>query len=922
MMMRIRVRGLVTYGFVALSAGCTQVYTQPAAAPAGSPQASAKPDSSDTKKAPFKKWDEVLKDTEKREGFFDTHLKRDNTLYMEIDPARLGEDFGLVMHFSKGVGVFNAHDGLPLSNTQLMRFTREGDKLYLIHMNANFTADAGSAMRRSLDENVGNSVVEDFAIESVNEETGALLIDVTSLFVSDYSGVTNRIKVYYGNKPVSVDKDRSWVDAVQAFPDNIEVDAALTLAATERPTSFGSRAGVSDYRSVPIGVRYSLFKLPEEPMQRRYADDRVGHFVDAQKDFSRDQEKDRFVRYVNRWRLEKKDDGAALSEPVEPIVYYIDRTVPVRYQKWVREGIEAWNKAYEAAGFKGAIVAKVAPTVEEDSTWSAEDIRYSTVRWSAAHQMGYAIGPSQTDPRTGELLNADILISSNFVVGYFNDWEQIAGPETLIERMDRAEELRRMMDPALAQYVCAYEIGKTQQLQFQHAALTALGVIDGTAPLPDEFLGPALRDLIMHEVGHTLGLRHNMKGSSAIPFERLNDTEYTRENGVTLSVMDYGAVNINPDRARQGDYVNEEVGAYDVWAIRYAYQPIYQNLGSSGLPMSGTPVTSPEAELPGLMRIAGESTELLNTYGTDEDVGSGSWGVDPMSNTWDLSADPFKWAEERARLIALVQPELEGRMIAEGEGYARLRGAIQSLIGERWLSLRTVVRLVGGIDQVRDHRGQPGARSPFTPVSAERQREALAFLVDQAFDEDAWNFEAGILNKLPPNRFFDWSVRFGAGGAVDFPVHQQVIAIQTRILSDLLNTARLTRIIDNSVRMPENGEAYSVAELMGTLTGSIFSELGAAPRAPRNANSFRRNLQRKLLDQYVALLMGERPSANYPTPPEDARSLARYELKRLAERMEGALQAGGLDTVNTAHLEESVARIERALEASMSVEVG
>ncbi|NIP83108.1 MAG: DUF5117 domain-containing protein, partial [Gemmatimonadetes bacterium] len=527
---------------------------------------------------PFKPYAEVLKDTEKHEGLFTVHVKRDAAMFLEIGPEQLDRDFGMVMHYSRGTGVYNLHDGLRVGGTRLIRWRRHGDRVYLVEVNPRFTATEGSAMRASLDDNTGHSILAAFDIQAEHDSTKAVVIEATPFFVSDYADLGDGLKGYHGNKPVGFDKDRSYLDRVQTFPENVEIDALLTFKTSDRPT-FSSGAGVSDYRSIPVGLRYSLFALPDEPMRRRLADDRVGYFLSAQRDFSRDRLPDPYVRYVNRWRLEKKDPAARVSEPVEPIVYYIDRSVPAEYRVYVKEGIEAWNKAFEAAGFRNAIMAKEAP---DDPSWSAEDIRYSTVRWTAAHEMGYAIGPSQVDPRTGEILNADILVSSTFVTGWANEWAVLAGPVAMVLGEEAAAEagyfgglwgqlmaleaLARDLPADMRDRLCMAAIGKAHQLGFQHAALGALGVIDGTAPMPDGYLRDAIRDLIMHEVGHTLGLRHNFKASSAVPFHRLNDRDFTRRNGVSVSVMDYNATNIASDPAAQGYFVNPEVGAYDVWA--------------------------------------------------------------------------------------------------------------------------------------------------------------------------------------------------------------------------------------------------------------------------------------------------------------------------------------------------------------------
>jgi len=899
---------------IALSA-CVQVYPpESGPQPAQGSQASAQASAQDGKeqKSPFKPYDEVLKDTRKIDGFFTLHLHRDRSLFLELTPDQLDQDFGLMMHYSRGVGDFNLHDGLPaLGNTRLMRFTRVGDKILLVHRNDRFTARPETPMANSLADNVGHSIVAAFDIKSEHEETKNLVIDATDFFVSDYSNEAEFLKFWYGNKPVRFDKKLSYVDEVKGFPQNVEIDALLTFSANDYPRYGGP--GVSDYRSIPLGMRFSLFELPEEPMQPRHADDRVGHFLHAVKDFSRDQKNDPFVRFVERWRLEKQDPDAALSEPVKPIVFYIDRSVPAEYSKYVRAGIELWNEAFEAAGFKNAIVAKDAPSPEEDPNWSAEDIRYSTVRWTAAHNMGYAIGPSQTDPRTGEILNADVLISSTWVRSWLWDWEELGDATMLLERFNEAERFRRSLRPELAARLCMVGMGKSHQLGLGHALLLGLDVLPAGAPMPEDYLGDAIIDLVLHEVGHTLGLRHNFKSSAGIPFERLHDKSYTDEHGVALSVMDYAPVNVSPDPEQQGMYWNNTPGPYDVWAIRYAYTPVYEHQlagatnGSNG---ASATLASTEAELPVIRKIAEEVADPDHVYNTDEDNWLGPWAVDPLTNAYELGSDPVAYARERATLVERVRPRLEGKLIADGDGYQRLRAATNRLIFERYIAMLPVTKTVGGIYFHRDHKGDPNARDPFVPVAAQKQREAVRLIVDQAFDEDAFQFDAATLNKLAPNRFLHWGT--GSAAPVDFAAHDLVDAIQSSLLVQLLNPIRVGRMIDNELRTP--GDAYTAAELYNQVTEAVWSELSG--NRARDVTSFRRNLQRSHVDHLIAVMLDDSPAV-----PEDARSLSRLHLKRIANRVEGALGQGNLDDFTQAHLEETHARIERALKAQFAIEV-
>jgi hypothetical protein len=899
---------------------------------------------------PPEPWEKAIKDTEAIEGYFTFHRKKDGSLLLEIPLDRLESEFGLVLHLSRGVGDFNIQQGLPLSRTQLMKLRRVADKVHLVRLNPRFVADKASAYDTALQTNLGHSVMAALKIKSEHAKTKSLLVDATEFLLSDYANLSRWLSGYFGRKPVSLAKDRSYVGRVQGFPRNVEIDAELTFTASDPPQASGGY-GVADTRSIPVGVRFSMFELPETTMTPRFADDRVGHFLTARWDFSRDRETVPYLRYVNRWRLEKREPTADMSEPVTPIVYYVDRSVPAAYRQYVKEGIEAWNKAFEAAGYRNAIVAMDPP---EDESWSAEDLRFSTVRWTPSYNMGYAIGPSQTDPRTGEILNADVLIWDGIVRGWLLQYQNIgpaagslapgagnlapgearsatlrSGPtrelgegtelDRLIAQYRDGVVLRESLPPDLAARVCLAGVGKTQQAAFARTVLLALGEATSEEGLPEEYVGDAIRDLVMHEIGHTLGLRHNFKGSSGIPHEQLNDTEFTRRNGLTLSVMDYAPVNISPDRDQQGHYWNPEVGSYDVWAIRYAYEPMYEEektASASDAPTANErrPLTDPEQELEALRRIAAQGADPLHTYGTDEDNWLGSFAIDPYTNAWDLGSDPLAYAQDRAAIVARVQPRLEERLVEQGEGYQRLRSAMISLIFERYLSLLPITKTVGGIEFVRDHKGDPSGRPPFTPVSGERQREAVEFLVDQAFSEGSFPFDPELLNKLAPNRFNHWGM--GIQLPVDFPAHSYVSLIQQVLLGELLAPPRLWRLIDNETRVSSGDRPYRVSDLFTSLTDAIWSELGGEGRSAQAPDSFRRNLQRAHLRRLSSLLLDD-GGAGPVAAPEDARSLARQELKRLSTRMGTLLRGRSLDAMTRAHLEESKARIDRVLEASL-----
>jgi hypothetical protein len=364
--------------------------------------------------------------------------------------------------------------------------------------------------------------------------------------------------------------------------------------------------------------------------------------------------------------------------------------------------------------------------------------------------------------------------------------------------------------------------------------------------------------------------------------------------------MDYAPANIASDPSRQGHFYNNEVGSYDVWAIKYGYMPI-------------PGATSSDAELPELARIAGQSAEPLLTYGTDEDNWLGPYAVDPQTSAWELGEDPVKWAADRVALVKRVEPALERRLIRPGDGYQRLRGAITSLLFERYSALYPVTKTVGGLAFVRDHKGAANARPPFTPVPAERQRAAVALITESMLSEQAIRYEPELLNRLAPNRLSHWGTGYGAT-PVEFPANEMVGSLQELLLTDLLEPIRVARMINNESRVAA-GQAYTAAEMFRTLTDAIWSELDT-PARPRAVNAIRRTLQRSHIGALGRMLL---PAPVGPVLSEDARSLARQELEQVAARIRRADQGAISDPMTRAHLTENLAQAQRLLQATVAL---
>ncbi|HYM80219.1 MAG TPA: zinc-dependent metalloprotease [Candidatus Limnocylindria bacterium] len=848
------------------------------------------------KDKPYQEWKKVTKDAEVLSGFFTLYRKREN-LYLELPASQLDTPVLGIFSLARGIGSHFLLGGLPL-NDRVLEFQRNGDYVIVLEKNTRFVAPKGSPFEAARDLSHGHSVLAKLKIESVHDSSKALLVDFAPFLVSDLTDLGDGMRQAMNNKPARFDKDRSAITSAKVFPENVEIEALLTYAPGDRQGL--DLSSVPDDRYIPLTVHYSFSKLPDQPMMPRLADERVGNFLTVVKDFSHDNHESFWVRYANRWRLEKKDPNATLSEPVKPITFYIDHTVPVEYRPYIKKGVEAWRKAFEAAGFRDAIVAVDAPS---DPNWDPEDVRYSTIRWIVSHEPAFgAIGPSRRDPRTGEILDADILIEGAFVQNWRNAYRRYVGPDALAE----------MVQPTLGNWPsylpqdlrCDAQMGLADAGGLLRTALLVDGALPPGSPVPMEFLGEMLTWVTMHEVGHTLGLRHNFRSSTATPVDKLHDVSWTRQHGLTASVMDYLTPNIAADRSKQGDYFGTVVGDYDVWAIRYAHTP--------------TGAADPQADYAIMKKVAAESALPGHEYSTDDDTYP-AHALDPRTNIWDLSADPLSFARERSAYIAGLwkSGKLEDRIIgAEGE-YPVLRRAMDNLLGQYGQALGLSVKYVGGQHQFRTRRGQNGGGDPLVPIPAATQREALALISQRAFATDAFKVSPALLNRLGPDRWSHWGIPgpFAPQARVDYNLNDKVFAIQNALLGGLMNPSLMARVREAESRSPE---AFKLSELFDRLTSSLWSEVGGGVAGLRalEGPSTRRELQRAYVDRLAALVV-----APAPATPDDARALARLQLTRIDARARQTLAGEApLGDYTRAHLLESRARIKRALEAGRDIE--
>ncbi|MSR20842.1 MAG: DUF5117 domain-containing protein [Gemmatimonadetes bacterium] len=830
-------------------------------------------------------FDRMTEDATLQEGFFDTYLD-DGRLLFVVPEGRLGERFLMSFEASRGPGSGGIYGGTMLDQeARIVSFEKRQGRMLLVQHQNIYAAPEGSPEQRSIDLTFGSSVLATARIGATRDSTDHL-VDVYDWFVSDLSRVSEGMRGAVtaeggrgGGGGASLDESRSFLESVRSFPRNMTINSSLTF----RSGGAADLRSVPDSRFIPVTVHTRLLALPEVPMERRAADDRVGYFLNAQKDFSLDEGRDFFVRYVRKWRLECAGpaDRQGLCTPKQPITYYIDRTVPEEYRPAMIEAVEAYNEAFEQAGFRDAIRAELLP----DSA-DAEDIRYPTIRWNVSDPPGYsAIGPSVVDPRTGEILDADILMEGSMILGFRSAWRFQVSPATAVKEMLAAtpEELERL---AMGGEIASFGTEMISQGMFIRSLLQARGDLGPSEPVPMEYVNEAVKWVTMHEVGHTLGLRHNFRASVDTPNERLADTNWTRERGLVGSVMDYATPNIAPPGEPNGDFYIRGMGSYDRWAISYGYTP------------------NPErAE-----ELARQAAQPGHAYGTDEDT-RGPGALDPTVNTYDLGQDPLRWGMERAGTIRGTWRDVPTFALEDDASYAGATSVFASLLFQYGRALATGVKYIGGQYLYRDHVGDPGGRGPWENVPREKQIEALDFLVEYGFSQDAFELPAEVLQQFGANRWSHWDSDLTIRGRIDYPYQTEVLDLQRELLDQITTSMVFARIRDAEMKFGD-AEVLTIPELLESLSDAIWSEA----RAGRSVPSMRRDLQRAHLDRMIALVT-DAPSGT----PADARSVARMTLEDLGNDLTAAMGSRDLDAYTRAHLNESRVRIERALAAGLEL---
>ncbi|QLE42813.1 DUF5117 domain-containing protein [Nostoc sp. C052] len=880
---------------------------KPPEKPNAKPNSNAKP----AAKGELEPFDEVIKGTQKSGGLFTLYRNKEkNKIYLEIKPEQLNKNYLATATLESGIGERGIYSGMPLQDF-LFYFQRVDDKLHFAIRNVNFRTREGDPQVRSLMRSFSDSVLYTVSIKSIHPERKTILIDLGDLLLTDLAGLSLSLGV-----PGST--DQSYFGNAKAFPQNLEVESVLNFSGSvDRDSEVASFASLADNRGFTLRVHYSLSQLPDQDYRPRLADDRIGYFITAYQDLSKDDRGDSFVRYINRWHLEKEDPKAVISRPKKPIVFWIDNAVPLEYRDAMKEGVLMWNKAFLKAGFKDAIEVRQMP---DDATWDPADIRYNTIRWINTVDGYFAMGPSRVNPLTGEILDADILVDASFIRALKNEYRKIVQPSqtenrtTLsalmqnrllctngldaknngaTQKMPGQQGLLNRLSKMAGEYDLCYGMEAANQFAFGSLAMSLLPDTIATPDQVKEYINQYLRLIIAHEVGHTLGLRHNFRGSTLLPPQEMNNTEITKTKGLTTSVMDYIPPNIAPQGTKQGDYFPSMVGPYDEWAIKYGYTTIQ--------------TSTPLAEKPILEEIAAQSYKPELSYSTDEDV----YDLDPTADAWDNSSNVLLYSQWQLNNARVMWERIDKRFPMAGDSYSDVSERFSTVLGNYFQQIYYTTKYIGGQSFYRIHpseipSGVTQHRLPFEAVPVEEQRQALDTLQKYVFAEDALNFSPELLNKLAPSRWRHWGTSVQVG-RLDFPIHDLVLFMQGSVLRDLLSSDRLSRLKDIELKTPE-GKALTLPELFDTLQSGIWTEVIKPKGKPMKIASLRRGLQRQYLDILTGMVLRKE------NVPEDARTLAWYKLKQLDEKLKGV---NSEDEYTKAHLLETRDRIEKVLNAPL-----
>lgn len=757
-------------------------------------------------------WKVAVKDKKKTDGLFTLYQDSvSGSLQLYIKKSQVGKEFIYQSFSMGGPGSLFLNQNM-LRETWVFKIRKMYNRLDFMRCNTNFYYDSTNAVSKAANVDVGDAVF--YADKVIAEDSLGYLVNADGLFLSE------KLDPVKPNFPPNIppgllfnlgnfNADKSGYEKIRSFPNNTDVIVSLAYD-NPVPMNYGDKS-ITDARYVRVKMQHSFIEMPQNDYKPRFDDPRVGFFTSEMDDMTGTKATN-YYDVITRWNLVKKDPNATLSEPVEPIVWWVENTTPVELRQIILDAGAKWNEAFEKAGFKNAVIMKMMP---DTATWDPADIRYNVIRWVSS-DLGYAIGPSFINPRTGQILGADITIDYGFMGGILSE-QSLFKPTGFTSAEEGAPTNVR-------QNFMNCNIGRGLQMQYAAGNIMAEGMGASGAEL-DSLKKEFFTELVLHEMGHTMGLMHNMKASQMLSPDELNDKTITRKLGVMGSVMDYSTVNAALDHSKQGDYYTTKTGPYDWWAIEYGYSTY----------------ASPADESTGLQKILSRSTDPHLTFGNDADIAGFRSGIDPRVNTWDMSNDMVTYGTNRFKLVNELIGKLKDRYATDGSSYADLRWKYNMLLNQRYSMAIPLSRYIGGIYVDRSFTGQNPAVKPFTPVPASYQKKAMNVLNTYLFAPNAFNADAYLIPYLQKQRrgynFF--------GGTEDPKPEWNVLDMQMTVLAYLLNDVTLARINRTTLY----GNTYSCANVMNDITAMLFDA-----DIKTSVNLYRQNIQTEYVKMVAQIL--------------------------------------------------------------------
>jgi hypothetical protein len=788
----------------------------------------------------------VTREANTRNGLFKVH-RINNRLLFEVPRKELGKDILLVSEIAKttlGVG----YGGQALNN-RVLRWEKRDNRLLLRGMSYEIMAsDTTNPVVGAVNAANVQPIIAVFNVEAYGPDS-SMVVDVTRMFTQVPLELSPAQRI---SPRAQLDANRSFIERAVSFPDNVNVETTLTFnnppaqqgqgGGGNQPQRGGFGQNGTTAPSATVVMNYSFHKLPEVAMKPRLCDNRVGYFSMNVTDYSRPEHRSTERCFITRYRLEKKDAEAPISEPVKPIVYYIDANTPKQWVPWLIKGIEDWQPAFEAAGFKNAIIGKVAPN---DSDWSPEDARYSVIRWLPSTTEN-ASGPHVHDPRSGEILNAHIQFYHN------------------VQSLARS---------------------------WYYTQAAALDARARTFPLPDSLMGELIRYVAAHEVGHTLGFQHNMKASSAYAIDSIRNASFVKRMGHTPTLMDYSRFNYvaqPEDKIPVADLI-PKIGPYDLWATHWGYAPIEN-------------AKTPDDE-----------RRILDTWAREQDAKpylrfstSGAFGSDPGEETEAVGdIDAVKATELGMKNLKRGMQWLEQATVKPLEDFDELSQLYDRMVGQWRTEMGHVVNVIGGANSQEKYGSQPGPR--FTPLPAARQKAAMKYLADNAFQTPTFLIDQSILRRIE------------SVGEIN-----RIERAQAAVLTSVLNDARMSRLVEYQAMAENQDAAYSLGDMLGDLRKAVWSEFGSG--SPK-VDAYRRALQRTYVtqignkirppkddDQPAGFPGGPQRGPQAPAPNAgEIKNMLRGELRDLDKELASASEKAG-DRETRLHVEGIRAQIKEILD--------